>query len=225
MYPQVLQKALARHCSDHNPIAIFCEGMKHGPSPFRCFIFYKKLQLLKQRLKDWSKMEFGDVDRRLEELENIFVDLDAEDDVNNGLTEEQWNERLQARQDYCKLTISRAEKWRAMSRVNHIKDFENNTKYFHRFANDRRRRSYIGSIKVNGSLTSDENEIKSGIVSYFQNIFQSQHSRTFSMEGMDFSKISEERCAWLEREVDEEECMSAMKLLGQNNPLVQMGFQ
>ncbi|XP_026383434.1 uncharacterized protein LOC113278927 [Papaver somniferum] len=36
MYRQVIQKALARPSSDHNPIALFCEGVKHGPSSFRC---------------------------------------------------------------------------------------------------------------------------------------------------------------------------------------------
>ncbi|XP_026434073.1 uncharacterized protein LOC113331586 [Papaver somniferum] len=218
MYPQVVQKSLARPCSDHNPIALFCEGVKHGHSTFRCeyywlshpnfisvvrnlwssvvvsgsagFIFSKKLQLLKQRLKEWSNMEFGDVDMRLEELENIFVDLDAEEDVSNGLSDDKWNKRIQARQDYCKLTISRAEKWRSRSRVTHIKDFENNTKFFCRIANGRRRRSYIGSIKVNGSLTSDENEIKSGIVDFFKTIFHTQNPREVSMEGMNFSNIS-----------------------------------
>ncbi|XP_026451287.1 uncharacterized protein LOC113351538 [Papaver somniferum] len=94
VYPQVTQHSLDRPCSDHNPIAMVCEGVKHGPSPFRCeyywflhpkflnfvrdmwnsfdvsgsagFVFCKKLQLLKHHLRLWSKREYREVDRKLE---------------------------------------------------------------------------------------------------------------------------------------------------------------
>ncbi|XP_026458788.1 uncharacterized protein LOC113359352 [Papaver somniferum] len=216
MFPNVIQQSLARPCSDHNPIALCCEGVKHGPPPFHCeyywishpnfvsivrdlwssftvsgsvgFVFCKKLQILKIKLKEWIKTEFGDIDRRLEELEAVFMDLDVEENENNGLSEEQWEERFKARQEYCKLTINKAEKLRSRSRVTHIKDFVNNTKYFHMISNDKRRRSYIGSIKVNGTLTSDESEIKNGIVFFFQNIFQSQNSRNVTMEDLNLKK-------------------------------------
>ncbi|XP_026458877.1 uncharacterized protein LOC113359467 [Papaver somniferum] len=243
VHPQVLQQALARPCSDHNPIALNFQGLKHGPPPFRCeyfwfshpnflnfakdmwlsfsvtgsggYIFCKKLPLLKIKLKEWSKAEYGEVERRLEELEDIFVNLDATEDANNGLIEDQWEKRAQAKQEYCKLTFINAEKMRSRARVTHIKDFENNTKKFHRLANDRRRRSFVGSIKVDGVLTNDEAEIKEGIVSYFQNIFQTQSQRNVFMEGMSFNKITEEMNAVLQRDFEEEEeCLAAIKMLG-----------
>ncbi|XP_026452112.1 uncharacterized protein LOC113352514 [Papaver somniferum] len=104
-FPRVLQQALSRPFSDHNPIALICEG---GAG----FSICKKLQLLKPILKLWSKQEFGEMDRRIEELEDIFVPLDAEENASNGLTEEQRNTRLQARKEYCSLTILKVEKWR-----------------------------------------------------------------------------------------------------------------
>ncbi|XP_026442407.1 uncharacterized protein LOC113341915 [Papaver somniferum] len=128
--------------------------------------FCKKLQLLKVKLKEWRKLEFGDVDRRLEELENIFVNLDAEENANNGISQDKWEERIKARQEYCKLTITGAEKWRSRSRT--------------------------------------------------------QSYRTVTMEGMDFS--SDDMSLWLERDIDKEECVSAIKSLGQNKAPRTDGF-
>lgn len=69
------------------------------------YIFCKKLQLLKQKLKEWSKVHFGDLELKLDELEDIFVDLYALKNANNGLTETQWEERDAARQEYNKLLV------------------------------------------------------------------------------------------------------------------------
>lgn len=35
-FPRVVQQVLSRHCSDHNPVTLFCDGVKTGPGPFRC---------------------------------------------------------------------------------------------------------------------------------------------------------------------------------------------
>ncbi|XP_026399713.1 uncharacterized protein LOC113295596 [Papaver somniferum] len=102
-FPNVTQQALVRPCSDHSPLALICDGVKGGSGPFRCEIFWyahpdfftfiqntwnsftvtgnagfvmcKKLQLLKPLLKLWAKQEFGDMERRLEELEDILSRL------------------------------------------------------------------------------------------------------------------------------------------------------
>lgn len=250
-FPNVVQQALARPCSDHSPIALICDGMKGGPSPFRCETWYahpdflnfiqntwwsfsvtgsagyvmcKKLQLLKPKLSLWAKQHFGDLDRNLEEIENVFVHLDEEEDLHNGLSENQWNVRLQARQDYCNLSIAKAEKWRSRSRVNHVLHYENNTKYFHRLASDRRRRNFTGAIKVDGVMTNAMEEIENGIVNFFQNIFQTQAIRNVSFDILQFNCISEDVKIWLEREVDENECIAAIKFVRQNKAPGSDGF-
>ncbi|XP_026436582.1 uncharacterized protein LOC113334570 [Papaver somniferum] len=105
-FPNLLQQALSRPWSDHSPISLSCDGVKTGPGPFRCeyywftnsnfinfitstwmsfnvlgnasFSFCKNLQLLKPKLRELSKLEYGDMDRRLDELENTFTSLYAE---------------------------------------------------------------------------------------------------------------------------------------------------
>ncbi|XP_026398305.1 uncharacterized protein LOC113294100 [Papaver somniferum] len=216
-FPNVVQQALARPCSDHSPLALICNGVKGGPGPFGCekfwyahpdfltfisnawtsftvsgsagFIMCKKLQLLKPLLKSWAKHEFGDMDRRLEELEEVFMQLDEEEDLHNGITDVQRETRLKARKDYCNIKIAKGEKWRSRARVNHITNNENNTNYFHKLASDRRRRNFIGAIKVNG-----------------------------------FSSISEDLKNWLELYVGEDECINAIKLLGKNQAPGPDGF-
>ncbi|XP_026410667.1 uncharacterized protein LOC113305890 [Papaver somniferum] len=188
-FPQATQHVLSRPCSNHNPIALVCGGVKFGPSPFRS----SKIQL-----RIWSIRELGEVDSKLEELEDVFTELDAIEHANNGLLTSQWEERAAARKEYCNLSIIKDEKWR--SRAIHFKYFEKNTKYFHRLANDRRRRSYIGAIKVDGVLTYDVNEIKDDIVAFFQDIFQSQQQRIVTADNMQFNQITQEMRVWLERD-------------------------
>ncbi|XP_026459289.1 uncharacterized protein LOC113359946 [Papaver somniferum] len=209
-YPNVIQQALPRPVSDHIPISLICDGLKRGPSPFHCeyywfthpdfvsliknwwesfsvsgnagFVFCKKLQLLKQKLREWSKREYGDLERRLEELEDTFNNLDIEENFHNSLSPAQWDERVAARQEWYRLTLIKAEKWKNIARVNDIKNNENNTKYFHILANDHRRISYIGSIKVNGVVTSDGAKIKNGIIPFFKDIFKANSHRRISIE-------------------------------------------
>ncbi|XP_026377779.1 uncharacterized protein LOC113272088 [Papaver somniferum] len=92
--PNLMQQALSRPCSDHSLIDLSCDGVKSGNVGFS---FCKKLQLLKPKLRDWSILEYGDMDMRLDELENTFTSLYAEENLNDGLSEEQLNTRLQAR--------------------------------------------------------------------------------------------------------------------------------
>ncbi|XP_026417107.1 uncharacterized protein LOC113312577 [Papaver somniferum] len=156
-FPNVIQQVLLHPVSDHSHIALICDG---NPGS----VFCKKIQMLKPKLREWNKQEYGELERKVEDLEEIFTNLDIEEKLQNGLTSDQWDERVSARQEWCKLTLVKAEKWRCRARVNDIKNNENNTKYFHILANDNRRRSFIGSIKVNGVLTANEEEIKHGIV-------------------------------------------------------------
>ncbi|XP_026378053.1 uncharacterized protein LOC113272434 [Papaver somniferum] len=167
-FPNVIQKALPRPVSDHSPIALICDG---NPG----FVFFKKLQLLKPKLREWSKQEYGELERKLEDLEEIFNNLDIEENLQNGLTSAQWDERVVARKEWCRLTLVKAEKWRCKARVNDIKNNDNNTKYFHKLENDNRRRSYIGSIKVNDVLTANEEEIKHD----FMKVLQDLQERSF----------------------------------------------
>ncbi|XP_026428709.1 uncharacterized protein LOC113324625 [Papaver somniferum] len=180
VYPTVTQIALSRPCSDHYPLAVLCESVVGG------FILCKKLHALKEKLKIWSKEEFGQMDRQLEDLEELFTQLDAEEDANNGLTEAQWNQRLKARQDYYNLVILEAEKWRSRAKVETMKGMDKNTKFFHKIASDKRRRNHIAKIKVNGQMTMDQAEIKGGIVDYFKNIFQDQSYSRPEMDDLFF---------------------------------------
>ncbi|XP_026429810.1 uncharacterized protein LOC113326263 [Papaver somniferum] len=163
------------------------------------FVLSKKLQILKNKLRSWSKEEYGHIDRQLEELERKFIELDLLEDANNGLTEAEWDEKLKTRQDYCKLIILQADKWRIRAKSKFIKSNDNNTKFFHRLTTDRRRRNYIGKIRDNVS----ERPV---------------------MEDTGFEAIPEDVRVWLERTIDEEEVMYAIKLMGKDKAPGPDGF-
>ena len=49
--------------------------------------------------------------------------------------------------------------WRQKSRMLCIKERDNNTKFFHKVANSRRRYNYISMLEVNGVTYEDESEM------------------------------------------------------------------
>ncbi|XP_026400514.1 uncharacterized protein LOC113296422 [Papaver somniferum] len=216
-FPAVIQIALPIPCSDHCPVAPIREGSAG-------FIFAKKIQILKFKLKTWSKIEFGDVDRKLEDLEEEFMHLDMEEETNGGLTEEQCDKRVLVQQNYCSIIGLVAEKWRARSRVDFLQNNDKNTKLFHKIASDRRR-NHINKIKVDGRMTQEDKEIKKGIVNHFKKIFQDKPLGRPVMGDLKFIKIDEDMKQFLEQSISENEVYNAIKALGKTKASGTDGFQ
>ncbi|XP_020262172.1 uncharacterized protein LOC109838113 [Asparagus officinalis] len=72
------------------------------------------------------------------------------------------------------LALAHAEevKWRQRSRIKWLKEGDNNTKFFHNYASHRRRKNFIPYLISNGSIISEDVEIKRSFFEYFSNIFQ-----------------------------------------------------
>lgn len=107
LFPYARQKALARVTSDHCPIELDTTKLRWGPCPFRFdnswlnhphlkekfkewwkqeefqgwegFKLMKKLKFIKEKVKLWSKEEFGDLEKTKEELEAKLKGLDLEE--------------------------------------------------------------------------------------------------------------------------------------------------
>ncbi|XP_026452072.1 uncharacterized protein LOC113352473 [Papaver somniferum] len=142
--------------------------------------------------------------------------------ANNGLSEAHL--RLKARHDYYNLVTVESEKWKSRANIHNLQFGDKNTKYFHKIATDRRRRIYIAKINVNGQMTDDQKKIKAGIVDYFKNNFHEQNHSIPSMDGLNFKSILCELCELLERDIDEEEVINVIKLLGKNKALGPDGY-
>jgi hypothetical protein len=63
-------------------------------------------------------------------------------------------------------------KWKQTAKVNWLKNGDRNTKFFHAFANHRRKKNFISKVRdKNGSLRVTKTSIEGAFVSYFKELF------------------------------------------------------
>jgi hypothetical protein len=129
-----------------------------------------KLKSLKLAIKRWvtsfknlSAKKLGLLEVELQALyHSSLTDLNNEELT--GMIKEKELERL-------KLLAVEEDTWRQRSRVLWLKSGDQNTKYFHHFASDRKNRKQIWEIQTEtGHEVSGQKELKEEAVNYFKNL-------------------------------------------------------
>ncbi|KAK4540324.1 hypothetical protein RGQ29_031849 [Quercus rubra] len=83
--------------------------------------------------------------------------------------------------------------WRQKSRMLWIKEGDNNTKFFHKMANSRRRFNHLCFLEVDGEIYEEESEIAAQVVNFYKNLYQeSEEWRPFA-EDLEFDQIDGRR--------------------------------
>nr|CAN71342.1 hypothetical protein VITISV_002439 [Vitis vinifera] len=246
-----MQMLLPRPVFDHCPILLDCGGMRTGKNPFRfenmwlkvegfmdkmkewwlsynyrgkpSFVLAKKLQALKYDLKKWNKETIGNVsvrkDATLEEL-NYWDSLERL----GSLSEEDRSSQQIARDEFSHCAILEEISWRQKSRALWLKEGDNNTKFFYRMTNARRRRNFINSLTVRGVWLVKEEELKEGIGSYFKSLFEEPQVRRLDVESSFFKTLDSLDNEILEGHFSEEEVSKALSDLGGDKALGSDGF-
>uniref|UniRef100_A0A2N9FVR5 Reverse transcriptase domain-containing protein n=1 Tax=Fagus sylvatica TaxID=28930 RepID=A0A2N9FVR5_FAGSY len=231
-YPTVVQRRLSRLLSDHFPIMLENGEFLRGNRPFRfesmwlqadgfgemvkgwwesyqfegtpSFILAKKLKALKLALKKWNYEVFGHVGHKRQQLMAELNQFDV-------LVEERplsTDELIQKERIVVKLernALLNEISWRQKSRALWLREGDKNTKFFHRLANSHRRHNSISTLVVNGELSSDSEAIAECITQFYQSLFTEVDGRRPYLEGLDFSILSNEDAAGLERPFEEDE--------------------
>ena len=95
----------------------------------------------------------------------------------------------------------------------YIKEGNNNTKFFHKVANSRRRYNHISMLEVDGVIYENESEMANQIVQFYKNLYkESEEWRPF-VEGLEFDQIEGLERDWLERRFENEEILRVVKEL------------
>ena len=67
-----------------------------------------------------------------------------------------------------------------------IKEGDNNTKFFHKMANSRRRFNHLSFLEVDGVIYEEETEIATQVVNFYKNLCQEPEEWRPFVEGLEF---------------------------------------
>ena len=105
-------------------------------------VLANKMKVLKEDLKRWNRMEFGNVGVNKKKLLDKLARLDEKEGV-HGLMHEERRQREEMKVEVECLVSLEEISWRQKSRVLWLKEGDNNTKFFHNMANLHRRYNHL----------------------------------------------------------------------------------
>jgi hypothetical protein len=199
-------------------------------------VLVNKLKSLKLDLKKWNVEVFGDIGRKKKKkkkkkqkkkekkelLEGIQeMDVLAE---NRGLTEEENEKKEDMSRELENTLLCEEIHWRQKLRALWLKEGDSNTRFFHKMANSHRKYNRVETLRIDGVLSNDPNEVKEHVVQFYRNLYSEQSNWRPRMDNLAFSSIDEEEKVWLEREFEEVEVWEVMKDMQGDKALGPDGF-
>ncbi len=197
-FSSIVQRRLRHTLSDYFPILLSCGFMQRGKSSFRfenmwlivegfsnrikgwwdtycysgtpSFVLAKKLKALKFDLRRWNREVFGNINHRKDVLLESIQALDAIEE-SRSLSPEENAAKFQSISDFEDVLLLDEITWGQKSRATWLWEGDKNTRFFHRVANSNHRFNTIGRLMVNGVITTDQDEIGEGLVSFYSRLF------------------------------------------------------
>lgn len=150
------------------------------------------------------------VDRKMEDLLGQISRLDREEE-NRVLSAEEACSRVEAKRELQKLMKLEERSWKQKSRVRWR---DKNTKCFHRVANARRRANALSRLMVDGEFLEDQGSIRNHVVEFYERLYSDPVPWRPTLDGLKFQRLGTDQAQWLERDLDEEEILAALRDLG-----------
>ncbi|XP_016192211.1 uncharacterized protein LOC107633090 [Arachis ipaensis] len=171
--------------------------------------FTNKLKALTTPLRKWHKDNFGDMDKRIKQFEEEIKKID--DMVIAGRYDGTVEARRKALVTCCAKWYARKEiHWKQMSRFQHARDMDKNTRYFHNLASARRKNNRIDSLVINGRLVRNQSRIKGAITGFYKDLYRRELAPTIGICDGLVKQIEDEEAAMLETMPSPEEIREAV---------------
>jgi hypothetical protein len=121
------------------------------------------------------------------------------------LSAEEKGKREQLTRDLEKVILMAEICWRQKSRALWLKEGDKNSRFFHCLANSHRNTNTISKILINGSPSTNQDEIRDHIAQFYEHLYREAGYRRPYLDGIQFEAISEENALWLDRPFEESE--------------------
>ncbi|KAL6175829.1 hypothetical protein ACLB2K_052468 [Fragaria x ananassa] len=134
------------------------------------FVLASKLRTLKQRIRVWNKIEFGDVNKM---VEDSFVDLDRiqQEIASLGPSEDRLSKESVA-SAHVHVALALQEKFFCdKSRVKWLTEGDSNTFFFHAMVKVRQLKQSLSIMRDGGYIIDDPKDISDHVVIYFKDLF------------------------------------------------------
>ena len=89
-----------------------------------------------------------------------------------------------------------------------IKEGDNNTKFFNKVANSRRRYNHLSLLEVDGVIYEEGAEVAIQVVQFYKILYQETKEWRAFVKGLEFDQIGGLEIGWLERRFEKEEILS-----------------
>ena len=141
-----------------------------------------------------------------------------------SLDSEEAKDRVKARAEFKSWALLEEIFWRQKLRETWLKEGDRNTGFFHRMANDHRRRNCLYNICINGRKLDKEEDIKEGLVDSFQNLLSDPGGWCPPLPDLNINRIGIEEAASLEESLSEEEIWTTISGLNRDKAPGPDGF-
>ena len=194
--------------------------MNYGPKLFRCFDAWflnlefekflckewkdlpdlyssTKLKALKGLVKSWSKENFGLMDYKISNLENVIHDLQKIGEERSLDVLEM--ARLCAAQNHLQSWLLRRERiWRQKAHTYGFSMKDHNTKFFHTSTVFKTKKNEIVQLKIDGRTVHGVSNLKNEIWCYFVERFTQDHILALDFDMGNHPKITDDQVRFLE---------------------------
>nr|XP_027099048.1 uncharacterized protein LOC113718336 [Coffea arabica] len=165
-----ITRAASRKASNSKLLILDLNGVLRPDS--LAWGWYNKLKAVRDALKQWNRVVFGNVSSKVAEAEQELKQTEAEYDLVRS--EESKIHLHEARARYNRALSIECEFWHQKAGIKWLQAGDANTAFFHSWVRQRRNSNFISRIrKEEGGWHEDLQEIKNSAISYFSDLFAS----------------------------------------------------
>lgn len=144
--------------------------------------FYYNYNIFKRNAIRRKKYVFGDINRKIEQVA-LYI-TNAYQNLGENYSDITHQNLLNFEKEHQRLLKQKEIYWKQRARIQLLKEGDNNTKFFHAYACNRRRSNMIHSLKIDDCWIKDLKDIKIAFVNRFKNLYTSNQNRTFSFSNL-----------------------------------------